>query len=99
MATDQKKKDKAILLATLDRFNKLRMPQAKIFLEKVNKGEVLGEYENTTIREVMDDRRLFYTLLERNPEYKELAGNAVDMWEEIIEKNEENKKKQKKFTE
>lgn len=98
MATDQKQKDKAIILATLDRFNKIRLPHAQAFLEKVNNGEVLGDFENSIVKEVREEERRFYTLLERNPEYKDLASKNVEMWREIIDKNEENKKKQNKFT-
>lgn len=94
---DQKQKDKGIIMVLLDRFNKIRLPQAKAFKAKVDSGEVLGDFEKNVIKEVMGDQKKLGALLERNPEYHELAANAMNMWKEIIEKDLENQEKQKKY--
>lgn len=98
MATDQKTKDKAVIMALLDRFNKSRSAYVNVFIDKVNKGEVLGDYEQTVIDRIMGDRGKLYSIVQRNPEYQELYDEAVNVMNEIIEKNEENKKKQNKFS-
>jgi len=60
--------------------------------KKVEQGEVLNKFDLQLIDEVFDDARNIKPLLERNPEYKELAAKAINLWEEIIAKNLENEK-------
>ena len=98
MATDQKQKDKAIIMALLNRFNEIRLPQAKAFQEKLARGEVLGDFEMSIIQGVREDRTKIWPLLQRNPEYLDLVEEGIKMWDQILEKNEENRKKKKKFT-
>jgi hypothetical protein len=87
-----KNKDKGIILALLDRFNKQRLPRALAMKEKVEQGEVLNKFDLQLIDEVFDDARNIKLLLERNPEYKELAAKAINLWHEIVAKNIENEK-------
>jgi len=87
-----KNKDKGIILVLLDRFNKQRFPRALAMKKKVELGEVLNKFDLQLIDEVFDDARNIKPLLERNPEYKELAAKAINLWEEIVAKNLENEK-------
>jgi hypothetical protein len=91
----QKQKDKGVIFVLLERFNKIRLPHAKALKKKVDSGELLNDYEKNMIKEVLKDGKKLGPLLERNPEYNELAGKALNMWNEIIEINIENQKKQK----
>ena len=93
--TSQKEKDKGIMFALMERFNKFRQPHAQDLLKKVESGELLSERDRRLINDVMEDRSKIQPILDRNPEYKELAAEAIDMWNEIIEKDLENRKKQK----
>jgi hypothetical protein len=94
---DQKQKDKGIILVLLERFNKIRLPHARAFKKKVDAGEVLGDFERGIIKEVQQDAAKARSLIERNPEYKDLVNKIVNMWNEIIEKDAENQEKQKKY--
>ncbi len=87
-----KNKDKGIILVLLDRFNKQRFPRALAMKKKVEQGEVLNKFDLQLIDEVFDDARKIKPLLERNPEYKELAAKAINLWDEIVAKNLENEK-------
>ena len=90
---NQKDKDKGILLVLMDRFNKQRLPRALALKKKVDSGESLNDYDYKLIKEVQEDSKMSQTLLERNPEYKDLAAKAMNLWNEIIQKDIENQKK------
>ena len=76
----------------LERFNKQRLPRLTSILEKVNKGQVMDQFDRQFIKEVETDNGEIRTLLDRNPEFEELATEALALLTEIMEKDIENKK-------
>ena len=90
--TDEKK-DKGVILVLLERFNKHRYPRALAMKKKVDSGEVLNKSDHLYIKQVMEDGKKVRSLIDRHPEYKDLATKALDLWNEIIEKDIENQKK------
>ena len=91
----QEKKDQGMIMVLLERFNKQRLPRAKVLKKKVDAGELLNDQDLALIKEVQNDSRQVRTLLARHPEYQELAAEILDMWNKIIEKDMENRKTQK----
>lgn len=89
------KRDKGIIIMLVDRFNKQRLPRAKSMQKKVNSGESLNDRDLALIRQVQKDSNQIERLLERHPEYKELATKVLQMWTEIIVKDIENHKTKK----
>ena len=87
--------DKGTIQALLLRFNKQRLPRAEAMKEKVDAGELLSDSELRLIREVHNDAIHIRGLLERHPEYKEMAAGALEMWNRIREKDAENRKAKK----
>ena len=90
---DQKEKDKGVIFVLLERFNKQRLPRALALKKKVYSGELLNDYDHKLIEEVQEDAKQVESLIERNPEYKDLATKVLNLWNEIIEKDIENHEK------
>ncbi len=90
---DQNEKDKGVIMVLLERFNKQRLPRALALMKKVDSGELLDDYEHKYIEEIQKDTSQVRLLVERNPEYKDLMAKAINLWNEIIEKDIENQKK------
>jgi len=90
---DQKEKDKGLIMVLLERFNKQRLPRALALKEKVDSGELLDDYDRKYIKELQKDSSEVMLIIERNPEYKDLAANIINLYKQIIEKDIENQKK------
>jgi hypothetical protein len=88
---DQKEKDKGLIMVLLERFNKQRLPRALALKKKVNSGELLDDYDQKYIKELQKDSSEVMLIIERNPEYKDLAANIINLYKEIIEKDTENR--------
>jgi len=89
---DQKEKDKGLIMVLLERFNKQRLPRALALKEKVDSGELLDDYDHKYIKELQKDSSEVMLIIERNPEYKDLAANIINLYKQIIEKDIENQK-------
>ena len=89
---DQKEKDKGLIMVLLERFNKQRLPRALALKEKVDSCELLDDYDHKYIKELQKDSSEVMLIIERNPEYKDLAANIINLYKQIIEKDTENRK-------
>ncbi len=92
---DKDSRDKGVILVLLERFNKQRLPRAKAMEKKVDAGELLNDHDLQLIRDVQNDSKQIGGLLERHPEFNELATEIIEMWNKIIEKDLENRKAEK----
>ena len=90
---DQNEKDKGVIMVLLERFNKQRLPRALALKEKVDSGELLDDYDHKYIKELQKDSSEVMLIIERNPEYKDLAANIINLYKQIIEKDTENRTK------
>ncbi len=86
------KDDDGLIFVLMERFEKIRLPRALSLKEKVDGGAVLDDYDIAFLEEVFSDSNKIKPLLDRHPEYQELATRVLTLYGEITEKALENEK-------
>ena len=86
------KNDDGLIFVLMERFEKFRLPRAISLKEKVDGGAVLDDYDVAFLEEVFSDSNKIKPLLDRHPEYHELATRVITLYGEITEKALENEK-------
>jgi glutaredoxin-related protein len=85
--------DLGIATAILTEFTSHRLPKAQLLKEKVERGELLDEFDLVFLHEVMDNAQRIKHLVDQHPEYQEVYARAAALYGEITEKallNEKN---------
>ena len=85
-------KDEGVILALLQRFNSQRLPRLITLKEKVDKGNVLDDFDIEFMSEVFSDTQMNEQYLHRNPEFKDLMARVIHLYKEIMDKALENEK-------
>jgi len=86
--------DIGVATALVERLNKERLPRALALKEKVDRGETLDDSDIAFLEKVFADVRTIEPLLNRNPQYQDIAGRMARLYKEITDKalqNEEAK--------
>ena len=86
------RKDVGIAQVMLLRLNERRLPHALKMKDRVDKGELLTDYDQEFLKEVMEEARFIPPLLERQPQFKPLADQVFSLFEHITAKGLENQK-------
>jgi hypothetical protein len=84
--------DAGLIAVLLERFEKQRLPRAQSIKEKVDRGEVLDEYDFAFLEEVFADASRIKPLVDRHPEYQNLVARAMHLYKEITDRAMENEK-------
>jgi len=93
---NKSEKDRGTIVALIERFNTQRLPVAQALKKKVDSGQLLDQSEYQQLYQVEEDLNKVRALVERNPEYQDLAAKILNLWIEITKKEVENQKKQNK---
>jgi len=85
--------DPGVMHTLVERLNSQRLPRALDIKKKVDAGETLGEYDLHFLKGVFHDVETIKPLIDRHPEYQQLAAKIIRLYKEIMDKAMENEKK------
>jgi len=85
--------DAGVIAVLLERLDEQRLPRALDVKAKVDRGERLDELDLHFMQELLNDASAAKPLLERHPEYQELAVRVLGLYKEITDKALENEKR------
>ena len=85
--------DAALIQVLAERLEKRRLPIALELKEKVDRGEVLNDLDIGFLEKVLCDVGKIKPLLDRHPEWHDLAGRMASLYNDITTKALENEPK------
>lgn len=77
----------------VERLQSQRLPRALIMKEKVDRGELLDDFDLNLLQEVLKDAAAIRPLVDAHPEWQELANKMSNLYNEIAQKGLENARK------
>ena len=83
-------KDAGLIAVLMERFEKHRLPRVLSMKEKVDQGGLLDDFDLAFLKEVLADAVEVKPLIDRHPEYQDLAARMMSLYKEITEKAMEN---------
>ena len=85
-------KDAGIIQVLAEQLETKRLPRALSLKEKVDSGEPLDEADIMFLEQVFEDAQSIGPLVDRHPEWQDLATKMMVLYEEITSKALENEK-------
>jgi hypothetical protein len=85
-------KEAGVIQVVAERMEKQRLPRALALKERVDQGEMLGDSDIAFLEEVFRDAAQLKPYLDTHPEWQDLAGRLVHLYQAITEKALENQK-------
>ncbi|MGH8580145.1 MAG: hypothetical protein ACREVK_08505 [Gammaproteobacteria bacterium] len=84
--------DLGLITVLLERLETQRLPRALALKDKVDRGELLDDFDLGFLNEVFADASSLRPLVAQHPEYQELAARMMDLYKQITDKALENEK-------
>jgi hypothetical protein len=89
-------KDIGVLTALAQRLENTRLPRVIEMKERVERGEVLNDYDLDFLEKVFSEVGEIKPLLDRNPQYQDVAARMMQLYKEITTKALANESAQKR---
>ena len=86
------KEDDGAIVALLERFRTQRLPRALDIKKKVDQGHKLDDNDIAFLKKIFADAKQVTPMLEKHPEYQDLAAQAIRLYQEITKQALENEK-------
>jgi phage-related protein len=85
-------RDAGLIEVLAKRLEQQRLPKALALREKVGRGEKLNDFDIQFLEDVLQDARQVGDLIERHPEWQDLAARMMHLYKEITDKALQNEK-------
>jgi len=85
-------KDAGIIQVLAERMESQRLPQILSIKARVDRGEVLSDYDIRFLKQAFQDAQQLQPLVDRHPEWQALAAKILHMFKTITELALENEK-------
>jgi hypothetical protein len=79
-----------VILVLLNRFNTHRLPYARQLMAKVDRGELLSDYDIRFLKTVFEESAQARRLAAKHAKYERLVSQATSLYGEIMRKSLEN---------
>ena len=83
---NQSSSETGVLTVMVERLKSQRLPRLLAIKQKVDEGVALNDSELDFLEKAVTDGRSVMTLIDKHPEYQELATKVLALYKEIIEK-------------
>lgn len=85
-------KDAGLIQVLAEQLKSQRLPRALSMKEKVDRGETLDELDIRFLEQVFEDARSVSLVVDRHPEWQDLATKMMILYKEITDKALANEK-------
>ena len=85
--------DAGVLHALVKRLNEQRLPRLLDIRARVDQGETLSDDDLDFLKHATRDASSIEPLVDRHPEYQQLAANVIQLYKHITDKALENERK------
>ena len=86
-------KDLGIIAVLCERFATQRLPRALALKEKVDKGELLSDWDAEYLENILEDDEHAKPFVDEHPELQTLYAQAAALYEEITDRALENEQR------
>lgn len=82
---DQTEEDRRTLAALLKRNNETNYPRARLIKQHLEEGQTLSGSDLTFLHRVIDHGDEALALIQRNPDFQELATKSIAFYNELLQ--------------